>query len=145
MKNAGYPGDLTIAGAGPALESLTAAAKTSRFCKSVHFLGFVDDPTKIALLARSEALVISSRREGFPRVVAEAMASGLPVITVDFPENGTKTIVQDYGIGKVSHPTATAFSLTITDVLRNWDSHSQRCLQHSRDLDWSTVVDKLLT
>jgi glycosyltransferase involved in cell wall biosynthesis len=145
MKDAGYPGDLTIAGAGPALEALTMAAKCSRFSKNVHLLGFVDDSTKIALLARSEALVISSRREGFPRIVAEAMASGLPVTTVDFSENGTKTIVQDYGIGMVSHPTAPAFSMAIADVLHNWDAHSARCLRHSRELDWSILIDKLLT
>jgi len=145
MKDAGYPGELTIAGTGPAVKALTMAAKCSRFSKSVHLLGFVDDSTKIALLSRSEALVISSRREGFPRIVAEAMASGLPVTTVDFPENGTKTIVQDYGIGMVSHPTATALALTIADVLRNWDAHSVRCLRHSRELDWPILVDKLLT
>ena len=143
-KEAGYPGDLTIAGAGPALDTLTVVTKSSRFSTNIHLLGFVDDHTKIALLARSEVLVISSRREGFPRVVAEAMASGLPVATVDFPENGTKTIVQDYNIGVVSHPTATALSRAITNVLRNWDAYSERCLKRSRELDWSTLVHKLL-
>jgi glycosyltransferase involved in cell wall biosynthesis len=144
MKNDGYPGDLTIAGGGPSLEALQASAKSSRFARNIHLLGLVDDETKIDLLAKSEVLVISSRREGFPRVVAEAMASGLPVATADFPENGTKTVVQDYGIGVVSHPTAKALSLAVNEVLRSWDAYSEQCLKRSLELDWPSLVGKLL-
>jgi glycosyltransferase involved in cell wall biosynthesis len=144
MKDAGYSGDLTIAGAGSSLGALTVAAKSSRFSSDIHFLGLVNDQIKIDLLAKSEVLVISSRREGFPRVVAEAMASGLPVATVDFPENGTKTVVQDYGIGVVSHPTAMALSLAVEEVLRNWNAYSECCLKCSLELDWSLLAGKLL-
>ena len=144
IKDAGYRGDLTIAGAGTSSAAVTVAAKASRFSKDIHLLGFVDNQTKIDLLAKSEVLVISSRREGFPRVVAEAMASGLPVATVDYPENGTKTIVQDYGIGIVSHPTAMELSLAVKEVLRKWDAYSERCLTHSVELDWSSLTGMLL-
>lgn len=144
MKDTGYPGDLTIAGAGPSSGALTLAVKASRFSRDIHLLGFVDDQAKIDLLAKSEVLVISSRREGFPRIVAEAMASGLPVATVDFPENGTKTIVQDYGIGIVSQPTAMELALAVEEVLGKWDTYSGRCLMHSVELDWSLLIDMLL-
>jgi glycosyltransferase involved in cell wall biosynthesis len=144
MKENGYPGDLTIAGAGPALAALTLVSKSSRFSMNIHLLGFVDDETKIGLLANSEALVISSRREGFPRIVAEGMASGLPVVTVDFPENGTKTVVQSYGIGVVAEPTAKGLSEAVSDVLRHWLVYSESCLKHSPELDWRILVQKLL-
>lgn len=144
IKEAGYPGDLNIAGTGPALEGLITASKASRFTANIHFLGFVDDETKVRLLASSEALVIPSRREGFPRVVAEGMASGLPVATVAFPDNGTKTVVQDYGIGIVAEPTAKALSVAVADVLQDWQNYSDRCLMHSAELDWNILVQKLL-
>jgi glycosyltransferase involved in cell wall biosynthesis len=144
MREAGYPGDLIIAGTGPALGVLTTASKSSRFSANIHFLGFVDEDTKIRLLASSEALVIPSRREGFPRVVAEGMASGLPIATVDFPDNGTKTVVRDYGIGIVAEPTAKALSVAVADVLRDWSVYSENCLKHSSELDWKILVQKLL-
>jgi glycosyltransferase involved in cell wall biosynthesis len=145
MKVAGYPGGLTIAGPDATSGRLAETAKSSKFAQDIHVLGLVDEPTKRQLLAESEVLVISSRREGFPRVVAEAMASGLPVATVDFPENGTKTIVRDYRIGAVSDPSPQALSLAVNDVLLNWNWYSERCLIGSRGLDWSTLVSKLLT
>lgn len=144
MKLGGYRGDLTIAGPDSSSGRLTLAAKSSKYSGDIRILGFVDDKTKRELLARSEVLVIPSRREGFPRVVAEAMASGLPVATVDFPENGTKTIVEYYGIGVVSHPTALALARAVGDVLRDWHSYSDHCLKRSRELDWSSLVGRFL-
>jgi glycosyltransferase involved in cell wall biosynthesis len=41
----------------------------------------VSDERKYELLARTRLLMMTSQREGFPRVVAEAMASGVPVVT----------------------------------------------------------------
>jgi glycosyltransferase involved in cell wall biosynthesis len=144
MKEAGYPGDLTIAGPDAYAGRLTLYARSSKFCKNIRLLGLVDEPTKYDLLAKSEVLVISSRREGFPRVVAEAMASGLPVATVDFPENGTRTVVREYRIGVVAKPSAAALSLGVTEVLRNWGLYSESCLKSSSELDWTSLVDKLL-
>lgn len=144
MKAAGYRGGLTIAGPDSSSGSLTATAKSSKFFEDIQILGFVDDQAKWDLLAKSEVLVISSRREGFPRVVAEAMASGLPVATADFPENGTKTVVRDYHIGVVSKPTALALSEAVNEILGNWGSYSEQCLRRSYELDWSCLVNRLL-
>jgi glycosyltransferase involved in cell wall biosynthesis len=144
MKESGYPGGLTIAGDGPSLATLKDAANVSKYGADIHFPGFVDDATKVNLLSKSEVLVISSRREGFPRVVAEAMASGLPVATVDFPENGTASVVHHYGVGLVADPTAESLSYAVGEVLRRWSVYSETGLKRSRELDWSLLVGKLL-
>lgn len=144
MKDAGYPGKLTIAGAGPALDALMVMAAASRYTSQIAFLGFIDDAAKIELLSRSELLVIPSRREGFPRVVAEGMASGLPTATVNFPDNGTKAVVRQYEIGIVAEPTPQALADAAACILREWARHSENCLKHSADLDWSILVRKLL-
>ena len=44
----------------------------------VHFLGYQAEPDRA--LARAQVFVLSSRSEGFPRSVLEAMRAGLPVI-----------------------------------------------------------------
>ena len=48
-------------------------------------LGYVDDPTMVALLRKARALLFPSRYEGFGLPLAEAMALGCPVVASDLP------------------------------------------------------------
>lgn len=59
---------------------------------TVDFLGFVDD---MATLLRSvDAVVLpSSYPEGIPKIFLEAAASGLPIISTDFP--GARRVIED--------------------------------------------------
>lgn len=69
---------LLICGIGPektALEELTARLGLQ---DRVHFLGFRSDMKE--LLEVSDILLFSSRQEGMPRSMMEAMASGLPCL-----------------------------------------------------------------
>jgi glycosyltransferase involved in cell wall biosynthesis len=55
------------------------------FDGNVLNLGYVDDPTMVAILRKARALLFPSRYEGFGLPLAEAMALGCPVIASDLP------------------------------------------------------------
>lgn len=72
--------ELDIVGDGPLYDDL-ADAVDHRDLDGVSLLGYRDDVP--AVMARSDVLVLPSYREGTPRVITEAMASGLPVVSTD--------------------------------------------------------------
>lgn len=140
----GYNGRLRIAGSGPAFSKLQQIVATSRVAGSVDLMGFVTEEQKIELLASSEIFLVTSRREGFPRAIAEAMASGLPVVTVDYPGNGAQDVVRQYEIGQVTEPVAARVAEGTMAVMGEWEKYSNACFSASRFLDWAVLIDKLL-
>jgi len=137
-------GPLKIAGGGAALDEIRRLREQSPFSRYVQVLGFVSEEQKIRLLSEAELLVVPSKREGFPRVVAEAMASGLPVVTTDFEENGTKDVVQHYGVGVVKGSDPSLLAEGIRTARAQWEHYSQAGIAARRSLDWEVVVDDLL-
>lgn len=69
---------LLFVGDGPLREELEAKVGEHRLQRRVHFAGQRDDVP--AIMRAAFCLVLSSRWEGMPNVVLEAMAAGLPVI-----------------------------------------------------------------
>jgi glycosyltransferase involved in cell wall biosynthesis len=74
---------LLIAGGGTLLESLRARADADGLRGSVRFTGYVAEAEKAAHFNLGDLFVFPSAMEGFGLAVAEAMASGLPVIASD--------------------------------------------------------------
>lgn len=78
-------------GDGPLLTDAQALCRASGLEGRVHFAGQRQDiPACLAVL---DCFVLSSRWEGFPLVILEAMAAGKPVVATDIP--GTNDAVQD--------------------------------------------------
>ncbi len=74
---------LTLLGEGPLRPKLEALALSLGIREQVRFLGFKANP--YPYFAQADALVLSSRYEGFPNVVLEALACGTPVIALPAP------------------------------------------------------------
>lgn len=72
---------LVIHGTGPLLGDLRAQAAAADLAERVAFPGHADDLE--SRLREAGLFVLSSRYEGFPNVLCEAMAVGTPVIATD--------------------------------------------------------------
>ncbi len=78
------PVRVLILGEGQIKDELTALCQKMGVCDQIKFLGYQENPFRF--MARAKALVLSSRFEGFGRVLVEAMACGRPVISTNCPE-----------------------------------------------------------
>ncbi len=74
---------LTILGDGPLRQALQSQAVRRGVADRVRFLGFQKNP--YPFIAAADAFVLSSRFEGMPNVVLEALACGTPVIALPAP------------------------------------------------------------
>ena len=91
---------LVIAGSGPLKDELVEQAEVLGLAERIIFLGHSDSVP--ALLAASDAFVLSSSWEGLPGVVMEAMASELPVVATNV--GGTPELVDDGKTGYLVQP-----------------------------------------
>ena len=74
---------LMILGDGPMREELELFVESFGLADRVALPGFIDNP--LPYLSRAKLFVLSSRFEGCPTVVIEALACGIPVVSTDCP------------------------------------------------------------
>lgn len=95
---------LYVLGDGPLLERLRTRVARRGLEANVTLPGHVD-PIE-PYYAWADAFVLSSRREGLPVTLLEAMAAGLPPVVTDIP--GVREVVRDAPVVTPEDPTALA-------------------------------------
>lgn len=80
---------LTVLGEGRDIRQRIAQSEELGLSGRVKFVGFQDNP--YCFYARADGFVLSSRSEGFPNVVLEALACGTPVIAT--PVRGIRELL----------------------------------------------------
>jgi glycosyltransferase involved in cell wall biosynthesis len=114
---------LLIIGQGSEEKNLKEMVRRLNLEDRVKFLGFQDNPYKY--MARADFLVSSSRFEGFPNVVLESLACGVPVIANDYKGGIREILDEGEGIGEI---------IDITDAEAFRRSLSKRLAYDSRKI-----------
>ena len=88
---------LIIIGNGPIKSKLETLIRKFALENDIHLLGLQKNPFKY--LKKSDIFILSSEHEGFPNVLLEALACGLPIISTNC-ETGPKEILgrDQYGL-----------------------------------------------
>jgi glycosyltransferase involved in cell wall biosynthesis len=83
--------ELVFVGSGPTIQAAKALAESLAPDKDVFFLGDRDDVAEV--LSEAQIFALSTKWEGFPLSILEAMRAGLPVVASDV--GGVREAVQE--------------------------------------------------
>lgn len=139
----GYRAKIIFLGDGPELENLKKISKDLNLLKHVDFKGNVDDIRPY--LSTSNILLHTANYEPFGLVLLEAMASGIPVITLD--GKGNRDFINKKNGILISEEDTEIFSDRIIEVFENKEKYqmlSKNGIDTASKYDIKKYVDKLL-
>lgn len=135
LKDASQKWDLTILGEGSQRQSLELLCTQLGLVDQVYFAGKVKDVA--AFLQQSDLFILSSRVEGFPLALCEALACGVPVIATDCAAS-IREIVRDRIDGViVPNEDVPALTKAISDLMSDPERRERMAYQAS------SIVGKL--
>ena len=136
---------LLIIGEGNEDRELKRLVKRLGLCEEIKFLGKIINEKIPEYLVASDIFVLPSLSEGFPVVLLEAMASGLPIITTKI--RGLAEIIQENVNGftvKPENPNEIAEKMDL--ILNNKPIVEKFYIENkkkSRLYNWSIIVKRL--
>jgi glycosyltransferase involved in cell wall biosynthesis len=109
---------LLVAGEGPARAGLEQSTEKMGLENNVKFLGYLDRKTELNnCYHAADVFVFSSRTETQGLVLLEAMAQGVPVVSI--AEMGTKDVLKDGAGVLIAREEIGDFSAKVTNLLRD--------------------------
>lgn len=108
---------------------------------NVKFWGFVDDDTKLDLLAKSSVLINTSTKEGWGLVNIEANSQGTPVVAFNVAGNNESIIdgVSGYLVENNNLNEMVNKILKFKDNNKEW---FDKCIKYANKYDWSVLSEK---
>jgi glycosyltransferase involved in cell wall biosynthesis len=135
--------ELTMIGEGPEIVELKEQAKIASIGVKIDFLGATPNSLIQKYYAEADLFLMPSYREGFPRVIIEAMAMRLAIVATD--AGGTKDIVGPQQLKYiVSRDDPEAFASRMMELVMNKELReeiSQENLFHVRRYATPIVAD----
>jgi len=134
--------ELHIIGTGSRLQSVRNRAAGIKGC---YIHGFLPEDQMIDLLKSAWLFVLPSEREGSGIVVLEAMAAGVPFVTINHPDNATKELCH-FKCGLMVEPRENSIAAAITQLFSNeelWKELSVNALNFAKKYDWDIITNHL--
>ncbi|MBS3651680.1 glycosyltransferase [Pseudaminobacter sp. 19-2017] len=125
---------LLLAGEGPARPAVEQAIARSPVARSIRLIGYHSQPERLISLA--DVCVLTSMREGLPRVVMQYLAGGRPCVASRLP--GIEEVVR-HGVNGILTPAddVSAAAAAIADLLEN-ETFRARLADGARRTDLSS-------
>ena len=142
LKERGQETGCIIIGQGPDRQRLELLAREMGISGSVRFLGPVDSDAGVySHMKASRVLVQPSVREGFSHVVLEANACGIPVVTVNHPQNAAQDLIADGRNGYVCSLSPEDVADRVRQALGRSD-WEKGCRELAAAYDWDRIADQ---
>ncbi|MDD1719682.1 MAG: glycosyltransferase family 4 protein [Methanoregulaceae archaeon] len=132
-----------IIGDGPERTRLESLTKDLGIKEAVTFTGFLKDYEEVVgFMKSSKVFVFPSMREGFGNAAIEAMACGLPLVTIDHPRNAARSFVTP-DTGSLCTYSPEDFARGIRYCLARRSTMREKCIIQSERFDWSLITDQV--
>ncbi len=141
------PMSVLIIGDGPERGSLEALAATLKTNARIRFTGAVDESFLISSVKSARVFILPSTREGFSIGTVEALACGVPVITVNGDQNAARELIENGVNGLVVGLSEEELSGAIVKLLGDEGERKRmaaRCAISIGRYDWDVLNKSLL-
>ena len=132
---------LEIWGAGSELEDLKRRVLAAGLSERIQLSGFTANP--VETMRRADIFVLSSRYEGFPNVLCEAMSGGLPVVSFDCPSGPAEIIRHDIDGILVPPANIEALSNALDQLMSN-ETERLRLAAHAVEISERFSMEKVM-
>ncbi len=134
-----------VIGGGPEEEKIQIAIKQKNLEEIVRVHNFYDSHDDlISRLKSSKIFVLPSTREGFGITALEALACGLPVVTIDHPANAIRDFI-DESNGFLCSLSVDDLAETICLALRRHKEMRDPCILFAKSFDWKHIIADIET
>ena len=131
---------LSIIGDGPERELLIGLIREKGLRDRILIRGFeAEHDDLIARIKASKVFVLPSTREGFGITALEALACGLPVVTVDHPANALREIISEKN-GFLCALSAEDLADKIREALAHHEEMRDACIATAAAFDWDCIA-----
>jgi glycosyltransferase involved in cell wall biosynthesis len=129
-----------IIGEGPEYLKIKHLTDEKKMNDSIHLCGFYPNHDDlIAQLKSSKVFVLPSTREGFGIAALEALACGLPIVTVDHPSNAVRDLLTENN-GFLCSLSAQDLADKIRLALQDYGVMRDACIVSAESLDWDRIT-----
>jgi len=131
---------LLIIGEGPEEESLRARIREKGMEGSVRIMNFFPrHEDLVAQMKAAKVFVLPSTREGFGITALEALACGVPVVTVDHPANAVRELITEK-TGFLSSLSAEDLADKIREALVRYEKMRDECIATAAAFAWDRIA-----